>query len=165
MQAMILPGQSPAYAPCSSWVGNSAPAGGFGAVMATTPVAFALVPDPPKTLMPTHSISETAMAAAAAGRRRLRSSGWSLLSLGGWRGHASAAVSTASSGLATAAAAAAGLLHPHRSLLQQGGGNGAFPHLPPPPTNGSASVLVRGNFTSGTDLPIDAFLFDLYGQV
>ena len=165
MQAMILPGQSPAYAPCSSWVGNSAPAGGFGAVMATTPVAFALVPDPPKTLTPMQS---TETATTAAGRRRLRSSGWSLLSFGARRVPAAAsvstpAVSTASSGLTTAAAA--GPLHHHRSLLQQGGGTGALPHLPPPPTNGSASVLVRGNFTSGTDLPLDAFLFDLYGQV
>ena len=158
MQAMILPGQSPAYAPCSSWVGNSAPAGGFGAVMATTPVAFALIPDPPKALTPAHSISETAMAAAAAGRRRLRSSGWSLLSIGGWRGHASSAVST------PAALSTASSVH-HRSRLLLTANSGGLPPLPPPPTNGSASVLVRGNFTSGTDLPIDAFLFDLYGQV
>ncbi len=154
MQAMILPGKSMSYAPCESWTNNRAVQGAIGGVMATTPVVFSLSysgqPLPPNKTSPLPTT----------GARRSRSllhNPAARLSL--------SANEMGSPSLGDSASPFQG----RRLEEQQGGVAGAPPpsslsSYPSRPPN-TSTVVVPGMFTSGTSLPLNVYLFDLYGQL
>jgi len=142
--------------------------------MATTPVVFSLVPEIENKTSNSSAINP-ASSSNEKTRRSLRNSGWSLFDrifrsgtplitsqrvyvpMGG-----QGSLIPDSSG-AHGALSPRTILHHFRSLL---GSNISSNYPPPPrPPNTSAPVALANNFTSGTNLPLAAYTYDMFGQL